>query len=99
MQDAVTSKTWLGLFLAVVGPYAARYGIDDSQLELIASGIVALVGGVLAIWGRQTAKGPVTHVLGVPVPQALIPEKTQVVISVDGVSDSATIDQSQEAPK
>jgi hypothetical protein len=103
-QDAVTSKAWIGVFIAVVGPYAARYGIDDAQLALIAGGISTVIGVVLNLWGRQTATGPVTHVLGVPMPQALIPATSnQVTVSVDGVAPTtdvaATIDPSQEAPK
>ncbi len=73
MADAGTSKTLGGLVIAVIGPFVARYGIEEADLELIVQGFAAAVGGVIAVWGRQTATGPITHVLSVPVPQAFIP--------------------------
>lgn len=75
MRDAVLSKTYGGLFIAIAGPLFARYGIEieDAQLLLIAEGVLALGGFILSAWGRQTATGPITHVVGMPVPQALIP--------------------------
>lgn len=74
-QDAVSSKTYVGLFIAIAGPLFARYGIqiDDAQLLLIAEGSLALIGFILSAWGRQTASGPITHVIKIPLPQALIP--------------------------
>lgn len=74
-RDIAGSNTYRGLFLAVAGPLLARYGIDiqDPQL-LVAIEAVLTIGGVLwSMWGRQHASGPVTHVLSLPLPQALIP--------------------------
>lgn len=75
MKDAALSKTYIGLFIAIAGPLFARYGIEieDAQMQLIAEGVFALIGLALSAWGRQTATGPITHVVGVPVPQVLIP--------------------------
>lgn len=73
MRDAALSNTYRGLLIAILGPIVARYGIDDAQVALIVEGLLALIGGVLAIYGRQTAAGPITHVVRMPLPQALIP--------------------------
>lgn len=94
MTDAATSKTILGIVIAVAGPFAARYGIDEADLELIVQGVTAAIGGLLAIWGRQTATGPITHVLTVPVPQSLIPT-VQPTLEPTMPDVAATIDQSK----
>lgn len=76
MKDAALSKTYAGMFIAIAGPLFARYGIeiDDAQILLITEGVLALIGLVTTAWGRQTATGPITHVVGMSLPQALIPK-------------------------
>lgn len=76
MRDVKDSKSYLGLFIAIAGPLFARYGIviEDEQLLLMAEGVLALIGFAISAWGRQTATGPITHVVGMPLPKALIPQ-------------------------
>lgn len=77
MRDAALSKTYWGLLIAILGPVAARYGVDDAQFQALAQAAAALIGGILAIYGRQTATGPITSVVGVDLPKALVPQSAE----------------------
>lgn len=76
-QDAALSKTIIGLLIAVLVPVGARYGLDDSTMQAIGQALGVIVGGGLTVWGRQTASAPITHVVGVELPQAMLPKSEE----------------------
>ena len=73
-QDAALSKTIVGLLIAIIAPLVARYGIDDGAMQAIGQALGVIVGGALTVWGRQTARAPITHVAGVELPQVMVPK-------------------------
>lgn len=76
-QDAALSKTIIGLLIAVVAPIAARYGIDDSSLQIVGQAVGIAVGAV-GVWiGRQNASAPITHVAGLELPKSMVPTQEQ----------------------
>lgn len=78
MKDALDSRTVYGLLVLALGPFLAKYGIDDAMLQGIAQAI-AVIGGVWAAWsGRQRATQPIGSVAGIKLPSVMIP-KTQPV--------------------
>lgn len=67
MKDLLTSKTIIGLLIAVLGPVAARYGIEASEVQSIVELVVAAAGGVLGVYGRVKASGPISSVAGISI--------------------------------
>jgi len=61
-KPSYTSETILGILLAVLGPLAAKYNLvfDVGIVNDLASLATALVGGILGIHGRITARTRVT---------------------------------------
>lgn len=65
-KNILLSKTFWGVVIAVAAPVLSRYGfeIEPGTEESLAQEIVsvggAAIGGILAIYGRLTAKKGVT---------------------------------------
>lgn len=64
MKDILASKTIVGLLIAVLGPLATRYGIDNSLLETALTVLLTGGGSVMAIYGRIVATKAIGSVAG-----------------------------------
>lgn len=53
-KNVITSKTILGLVIAVAAPYLAKHGIVLDQAGFV-DDIVTLLGAALAVYGRFKA--------------------------------------------
>ena len=58
-KSLLESKTFWGIVVAFVMPFLAKHGIIVDPTGL-AGDVSAVVGSLLAIYGRFTTKGPVT---------------------------------------
>lgn len=67
MKDLLASKTMIGLIVTILGPVAARYGIDSGGLQLVVEAVVTAIGGMLTIYGRIAATKEITSVAGIPI--------------------------------
>lgn len=69
MKDLITSKTIIGLLLAVLGPAAARYGIDAGTLQSSIEILTQAGGALLTVYGRITASKQITSIAGIKINQ------------------------------
>jgi len=59
-KSILTSKTIWGLLIAVVAPLLAKHGISIDAGGF-ADDLVQVVGLLIALWGRVTARGPLVQ--------------------------------------
>lgn len=59
---ALRSKTIIGIILVVLPVFAKFAGIalEDADAQAVAEPVVTLLGALIALWGRITAKAPLT---------------------------------------
>ena len=76
-KDAISSRTIYGILALILGPFLARWGIDEVLLQGVAEGVALLIGAGVTFWGRQHASGPITTLAGAKLPAALVPETTE----------------------